>query len=954
VAQPALPAFTGDPVLVQGVAGDFGDLRTALRALNASSPRDYYAVLVASTAPEEAARYLDRLVDSWTLREPGFDALLGVVTLVAVEDRQVSMLAGDRLRSEFGLTAEVIDRDLVGPFFAPRARSGDLGGALEALVRATDQWLERRGAPRAARVSEDAARRPARAPSSMPPPRARVQTRAADATRASPPIPPLWLGWGLGGVLALGVGGLWWLRVSRHRRAEKAVREPFHAFSARVVNLLDRVEALSRRHQLLPFSDPDYQQPMAGETAALYDRTDGEIRRLRQTWLDMMGVHDQIKLIVDHNRRLSAAQMEEIRGLMRVQEQMEAAIPVEEQCVRQLDDLEQAHERAGAIRTEAEQAVAARQEQMRALEEAGLSVMPYEAEFQSARDLLEQGVAVLVPDPVGTMEVLREATTKLEALGGWLSRILAGTQRRTAIAAALDAAAADAVEKRKQGLALREEEGNPDPMVAQGRHELEAAGMALNRGESDDADAYLDQAEAWARDAAEVIRRQEEARLYCEGAVPARSQRAAALEEHRRRADTAMERLKAGYAAASWEGVSGNVVRAAQVLDGLPALLERARAESTPETQRYFHAEDLLVHIEQQQEQAAALLDAVERRLEELQEEREICAGLRHEVETRARELEACLAAHRRALGADVRALADTAHEARRHAQEEEAAALPHWPLVRNRLELALRDLGETMETAQTEVAAWEEVEQALAATERELSSLDDLLRRHHEDRPQANRLGEEARRTWELIRREAQEPGAPWDDLAARLRDVSARIDQARRLAEQDISLARQAAEAIQAGERDTQLARAYYQSGVRADADAADRNLQRARQALRQQQYEAALEEAGEASREAQAAVSRARRLARERQRIQTQQRMAQTASILVQAAAAYAGARQGSSSGRRHLSMPTPPLRIASPHIPNRPTFPSRGGGSSPPRSSQSHWGGNTGPRSSQSSW
>ena len=971
-AQPALPGFTGDPVVVvEGVDGDFEDLRAALRELNQRSPRDYYAVLVGSTEPEATAYYLDRLVDAWAAGPPGFDAEEGVVTLVAVEDRQVSMLAGTRLRRNHGLTATTIDQDLVQPFFSPRARAGDLSGAVQALAEATEQWLQRHGAaapapipvqtpvaPVAAAPTEVAAAPVAVGAAAVTErvgtPRRPSSVAAVEAPRRSSvavPVEAAAIWWGLGGLAALGVCGLWWLRVSRHRRAERAVREPFQAFSARVVNLLDRVEALSRRHQLLPFSDADYQQPMAGRTAAHYDQTDQNIRQLRRTWLEMMSVHDQIKLIVDNHRRLSPAQMEEVRALMSVQDRMEEAVPLEEQCLRQLEDLEQAHERAAEIRAEIEKAAAARQAQIAELEQTGYSVMPYEAESQSARDLADQGAAVMVADPMGSSELLSEASAKLKILGDWLSNVLMSAGRRATLLSELDTVAELASQKRREGLSLREEEGNPDPMIAQGRHELEAAWMALNRGETEDSRAYLDQAEGWAREAAEAIRGQEEARLYCEGAVPARTQRAAELQENLRRADDALERLRADFAEASWHGVSVNPARAAKVLEGLPALLERARADASPEAQRYFHAEDLLVHVEQQQEQAAALLDAVGARLEELREERTTCERLGADVEQRSHELEAYLAEHRKALGPELQALAETAQSARRQTREDEAADRPNWPLLRNRLELAMQDLDEALETARQEVREYQEVQRRMASSERELSELESLLSRHREDRPLANRLHVEARRAWEAIRGEANQPGAAWDDLAARLRDITGRVDQARRLAEQDISLARQVEEAIRAADRDIQQARAFYETGVRADADAAERGLQQARRALREQEYEAALDDAGEAAREAQAAISRARRLARERRRIQTQQRLAQTASVLVQAAAAYAGARQGS---RRHLSMPTPPRRVSPPPVSQRHTFPSRGSGGAP-RSSQSGWGGGgKGPRSSQSSW
>jgi hypothetical protein len=84
-------------------------------------------------------------------------------------------------------------------------------------------------------------------------------------------------------------------------------------------------------------------------------------------------------------------------------------------------------------------------------------------------------------------------------------------------------------------------------------------------------------------------------------------------------------------------------------------------------------------------------------------------------------------------------------------------------------------------------------------------------------------------------------------------VRGAAADLEQAERLAREDIRLAGQAQSEIEDAIRAVEQARRAYAMGVWADTAPADTALERARQLLNALQYEQAIETAGQAQREA-----------------------------------------------------------------------------------------------------
>ena len=111
-------------------------------------------------------------------------------------------------------------------------------------------------------------------------------------------------------------------------------------------------------------------------------------------------------------------------------------------------------------------------------------------------------------------------------------------------------------------------------------------------------------------------------------------------------------------------------------------------------------------------------------------------------------------------------------------------------------------------------------------------------------------------------------EPHGDWVGLLEQVRGAREDLEQAERLAREDIRLAGQAQSEVDEAARAIEQARSSFAMGVAADTSAAEAALDRAGQLLPAQQYEQAIESAGEAQRAARRAQQEAAQQASWRQ--------------------------------------------------------------------------------------
>ena len=109
---------------------------------------------------------------------------------------------------------------------------------------------------------------------------------------------------------------------------------------------MDHLDALKARLKRLPAEDPDFKEPMAGETLALYEQTQAQLTGLWDRWLEVMDVLDKAQALAKKDSALGTEKLKEAEKLVsdsKVFEQIEAQGKA---CAASMDQLNQAHENA--------------------------------------------------------------------------------------------------------------------------------------------------------------------------------------------------------------------------------------------------------------------------------------------------------------------------------------------------------------------------------------------------------------------------------------------------------------------------------------------------------------------------------------------------------------------------------------------------------------------------------
>ncbi len=142
------------------------------------------------------------------------------------------------------------------------------------------------------------------------------------------------------------------------------------------------------------------------------------------------------------------------------------------------------------------------------------------------------------------------------------------------------------------------------------------------------------------------------------------------------------------------------------------------------------------------------------------------------------------------------------------------------------------------------------------------------LLSGRREDRPAANQRFRSAAEALDQVGLNLSQPHGEWVRLLEQVRGAGADLEQAERLAREDIRLAGQAQSELAEAARSIEQARSYFAMGVGADTSAAEAALDRGEQLLAAQHYEQAIESAGQAQQAARRAHQEAMQQASWRQ--------------------------------------------------------------------------------------
>ena len=444
-----------------------------------------------------------------------------------------------------------------------------------------------------------------------------------------------------------------------------------------------------------------------------------------------------------------------------------------------------------------------------------------------------------------------------------------------------------AAERRAQGLLLVEPDGNPDPLLEQGRTQHAALLQALDCGDTKAAAGHRDQALASAEQAQTAIERQVAAREQAAREITARRAEAHSLQRALSTAQGQRNELEHSFAPESWHAVADNLTRARELQSTADRLLEESAAVAGESVQHYFRACSLLEQVQHQQEQAQAQLQEVGRCLDKLTALRQECLHRRDELLDLARRVQDFCARNAAAVRQPAHTRRDAADGRWRAARGQLESQRPHWPMIQQQLEASRREYAAVLQEAESDVRDHQQFAARLAETGRDAERVAQFLRQHHEDRPQANERYRSAADLLERVRRDSAGRGADWKQLLRQVEEAAGLLKQAEELARQDLQLAERAAAEIDAAERELLRARNFFELGISADLTKAEALLAQARRELANQAYEQAISQAGSAQQAArQAHAEAAQRAQQEQQRLEQERQRAEAA-----AAAQYA---------------------------------------------------------------
>ncbi len=509
----------------------------------------------------------------------------------------------------------------------------------------------------------------------------------------------------------------------RHVRARRKIARRFDDFKEHVIGLREQVESLTRRHEGVP-SLPDFREPMAGTTKALYGQLQEEFGRLLDAWRTRMDLWGKIQALVESQGALGAGRFKEAGRLLEGVGAFGAVDAACQSCTTQLDRLEHGHEEASRRQQAVEDQANALRPRLDVVRALDLPTEPYEEELRRGTALAGQAGTLRAADPVGACDALAAAEEKLKALGELLAEVERLHRRRGEAREEMDRVAREAAARRAGGLLLREPGGDPDPPLAEGEARRADALDALRRGDVKAAADQLEQAFALTKQALDAIEGQASSRTNCLRDLPARRAAVGQLAQSEAEARANLVELEQTFAPESWRAVANCPARGRELMDTSAALLDEAAAAAAEDVQHYFRAADLLAQAQRQQKQALDLFQSVGLSLQRLGDLRRESLRRAEEIAAQARRVEEFFAAHGQVVRPAARGKLDAARERWHRASAAARDSRPDWVAVRLSLDEAGRGLGDVELLAREDVRLADRAAQAIAEAEQEADRL--------------------------------------------------------------------------------------------------------------------------------------------------------------------------------------------------------------------------------------
>ncbi len=215
-------------------------------------------------------------------------------------------------------------------------------------------------------------------------------------------------------LVLLGVAALGYLYY-RKRQLQLAVEERFKVFRGEAVSLMDRLDGLRRRHETLPSTDPDFTEPMAGATLALYNAVDADLKVLWDRWLEVMELWDRAQKLVRSGSGLEIGSAEEARRLM-ARGGVDDLLRQSAFCKERLDRLNRGHELA----RESLEVAKAELGELKSSEGRGTGVLlptdPHADQISRIESLFVRAEEAITADPIGAEDLIGRGRRALKEL----------------------------------------------------------------------------------------------------------------------------------------------------------------------------------------------------------------------------------------------------------------------------------------------------------------------------------------------------------------------------------------------------------------------------------------------------------------------------------------------------------------------------------------------------------
>lgn len=842
-AQPVLPEFTGESVYVQGAEDIYSPVRATIQAIEAQSPRRYYVVVMSSTGAwnMETNALIEQLFQKWQAdarrNQKKLEVANGALILVAIEQRSISVRTGQNLQQTYGLTPTVLDRDLVQPYFVPAARDGGLAEGLTKLIEQIESRVQQQDSAAVARR--------------------RLLSRNL----------PIGVVAALLAAAAAGAGIYFWRQRQSYGRAKAA----FDEFNLKLIQLMEQCDAIKQQHQLLPYSDKDFTEPMTGETLATYNGVEQKLADLRETWLALMDVRNQIEKLLSTRGAVGGDKLREAQQLLAEKASLPHVAELYAACRKALETLGSAHEATSNALHAARKAAVELPEKIQSLAAAGLATRAYDEQRQAIDGQLAALAEQATPDPLGTSQGVQTVQARQGEIAERIKLLLELDIAWRKAGERSQEVATKVAEERASGLRLDEAGANPDEPISAAERYLAAAREAWLADQPEAAPPAIRGAHLAFDGAVAIVAQVRAARSKCQQSTEAAEGKLSNVRDLTPAAAEALQALERDFAPESWQVVSQNVVLAQQQRKEASERLDESKTLASDQQQKYVAAAAALDRAETLMDESRGLLTAIGGRLQELTALREQCAQQRGGLLDAVRQLESYMSQHRETVDDVARRLFQEARGLEEQVVTDLDSSRPNWPTVKQRLDRLAEAIQASRGAAEADVGARSALAATLDEAERLGARVAETLRTHSADRPRAN----QAFRGAVDALKELQGRRGQWAQLLERAQNAKQDLANAEQWATEDIRLAAQAAQAIAAAERSVGAARSYVSAGISADAGVATTNLAEARRQYAAQHYEQAIAQAGSAEKLAREALQNAEQAARMRQAQQEAER-------------------------------------------------------------------------------